>query len=370
MSGGDDGDGDCDHRDDRRAPVAQEDEDHQDDEGDALGEGMQHPVDRGADELALVVKDFRGRSGRQRGLEILEFAADVVGHGKGVGRRLAHDAEPDRVPARLVEFETRIFRADLHAGHLAEADEVAVLARDDDLFELLRGGEARIRLDRELALRGLDASPRQLDVLALDRGLDVLDGEAARSKRRSVDPDAHGKTALAAEIDVGDARQGRQPVDVDAPQIVAELERIERRGRDADPKDRGGVVVDLADHGGFGAVGKPAGDARDRVAHVGSRRFGIAKNLELDRDRGTFVLALRRDLPDALDAGDGAFDDLGDAALDDLVRSAAVDRRDGYDGPVHLGIFAHRHVDERCQAADDQEEADHDSENRASDKEV
>ena len=71
--GGDDRDRDRDHGDDGRAPVAQEDQDHEDDEADALDERLQHAVDRGADELALVVHDVRFGAGRQGALELLEL---------------------------------------------------------------------------------------------------------------------------------------------------------------------------------------------------------------------------------------------------------------------------------------------------------
>ncbi len=179
---------------------------------------------------------------------------------------------PIAVLARLVELEARVLGADLDPRDLAEAHEVAVLVRDDDLLELLRRREARIRLHGQLALRGLDAAARQFDVLPLDRGLDVLDGQAAGGERRPVDPDAHGEAPLAAEIDVGDARHRRQPVDVDAPQEVAELEGIEGRRGDADPQDRASALASTLRTTGVSAPsGKPADDAGDGVAHVGGR---------------------------------------------------------------------------------------------------
>ena len=61
---GDDRDRDRDHGDDGRAPVAQENQDDEDDEADALEERLQHAVDRGADEVRLVIHDaaFRCRA--------------------------------------------------------------------------------------------------------------------------------------------------------------------------------------------------------------------------------------------------------------------------------------------------------------------
>jgi hypothetical protein len=77
-----------------------------------------------------------------------------------------------------------------------------------------------------------------------------------------------------------------------------------------------------------------------------------------------------RDLPDALDARDGALDDLRHAALDDLVRGAAIDRRDRHDRAVHGRIFPHRQVHQRGEPADHQEEAHHDGEDGSADEEV
>jgi hypothetical protein len=89
--GGDHGDRDRHHRDDGGAPVAQEEEDHQDHEADALGERPQHTADRRADELALVVENLAQGAGRERFLQILHLVADRIGDRERVGGRLPHD---------------------------------------------------------------------------------------------------------------------------------------------------------------------------------------------------------------------------------------------------------------------------------------
>ena len=87
----------------------------------------------------------------------------------------------------------------------------------------------------EFALRGLDAAARQFHVLPLDRGLDVLRGQAARGERRAVDPDPHGVAPLAAEIDIGHAVDRREAVHVDALEEIAQFERVVGVRGDASP---------------------------------------------------------------------------------------------------------------------------------------
>ncbi len=202
-------------------------------------------------------------------------------------------------------------------------------------------GEPGIGLDRQLALRRGDEPAGQLDVLLLDRALDVEHRQPARRERGAVDPDPHGVAPLAADIDRRDAGHGREPVDIDALQELGQLERVERRGGDADPHDGGGVGVDLAHDRQVDALGQAGHDARDAVAHVGGGGVGVAPDPELDRHRGALVLARRGDLANALEPRDRAFDELGDAALDDLVRGALVGRVDRDDRRVDLRILAH-----------------------------
>src|SRR3712207_9504482 len=64
---------------------------------------LEHAVDGGADEGALVVGDLRRRVRRQGRLELLELGAHAVRHLESVGGRLADDAEADGGPAVLIE---------------------------------------------------------------------------------------------------------------------------------------------------------------------------------------------------------------------------------------------------------------------------
>ena len=68
-------------------------------------------------------------------------------------------------------------------------------AADHEIAEILFAVESHFRAQRELALRRLDASGRQLHVLATQRILDIRDRELTRGQRLAIDPDAHRGTA-------------------------------------------------------------------------------------------------------------------------------------------------------------------------------
>ncbi len=90
-----------------------------------------------------------------------------------------------RVMIALVE------RAHLDAADVAHAHRVAAHVADHDRLELLGRLQVRERQHRELALVALDAAGRDLHVLAPERFLHVLHGEAVGRELGAVDPDAH-----------------------------------------------------------------------------------------------------------------------------------------------------------------------------------
>ena len=66
---------------------------------------------------------------------------------------------------------------------------------------------------------------RQLDVVAPQRALDVVDRQVARRHRPPVEPDPDREAALAEDLDLRDALEGRQPVDDEALDVVGDLGR-------------------------------------------------------------------------------------------------------------------------------------------------
>ena len=128
-----------DRRNDRAAPVLQEQEHHEDDEADRFGQRLQHFDDRLADDDDVVEGELPLQPGR-------ELIVSRRVHLRASRRRNASSAladgsswmpTPDASTPREPQPRRVVFGAELHAADVLHAHERAVLAGlDDDVFEL------------------------------------------------------------------------------------------------------------------------------------------------------------------------------------------------------------------------------------------
>ena len=210
-------------RDDRRAPVLQEDEDDKDDEQQCLEERHEDLLDGRAD-VARGVKDGRHlHARRQRLLRFIKDLADFTDrlHGVGITREL--DAEADsRIAVELRDDGFRL-GARLDLRDILEADELAVTVRlDDDVAEFLRRRQAAFDLAGHLLFlavvdrHGADRTGRGLDILLLDGSRDVGDRKAQFCELVWIEPDAH-RVVGAEYLDIADA--------VDALELIEQVDR-------------------------------------------------------------------------------------------------------------------------------------------------
>ncbi len=64
----------------------------------------------------------------------------------------------------------------------------------------------------EITILRFNASGRQLDVFATQRGLDIRHRQSARRQRLAIEPDAHRIALASADHDPGNALDGRQSI--------------------------------------------------------------------------------------------------------------------------------------------------------------
>ncbi len=129
--------------------------------------------------------------------------------------------------AVAAEIGAPLLGGTLDPRHVAEPHQVAVLALGErQAREVRRLAVAALDAQREVPVDGLEAACRQLDVLALERVLDVRDGEPAGRERRAVEPDAHRVALPATNAHARDAVERRQAVDDVAVGVVGQLERV------------------------------------------------------------------------------------------------------------------------------------------------
>ena len=284
--------------------------------------------DQLVDEHGIVGADLDFHALRQERAQQIDLLAHPVRDGDRVGLRLADHAEPDQLAAVRADDGLVVLDPALDLGDVGEADRVAVDPLDHDLAELLDGRQPALGAHRELARGRAQLAGRQLDVVAPQRRLDVVDREIARRHRPAVEPDPDRVAPLAEDLDLGDAFERRQPVDDEALHVVRDLGRGQPGAGDRDPHDRVGVAVALGDLRLVDLVGQvdahPATASRTSLA--ASSMLRPVSNSITVRPRPRWLEDVDR--LDAGDPGDRALDHLGDVGVDDLGRRADVGRGD------------------------------------------
>ena len=144
-------DRDRDRRNERAAPVLEEQEHHEDDEHDRLAERLQHLDDRFAHDDDVVEREAPLEPRREVPLEARHLGHDALVDVERVGRRQELDADAGRVEPDEAQVRGVGFGAELDAADVADAHERAVGAGlHDDALELVDLGEAARGADADL----------------------------------------------------------------------------------------------------------------------------------------------------------------------------------------------------------------------------
>ena len=143
------------------------------------------------------------------------------------------DAQGNRDPLVEIAAAVVVGGAELDARDVADAGDAPLVVRlDDDVAELLRVGEAALRLDIELEGAGLrhgrliDHASRDLHVLGAQRVDDVAGGQVAQRELLRIEPDAHRVVAGAEDGDVAHAVDAGKHVLHMQSRVVGDVEQV------------------------------------------------------------------------------------------------------------------------------------------------
>ena len=271
-------------RDDRAAPVLQEQEHHEDDEPDGFGQRLQHLDDRLADDADVVERQAPLETGREAPLEPLHLAHHALKRLERVGRRQQLDADAGRVEAAVAQIRRVGLGAELDAPDVADPHQRAVLAGlDDDVLELRRLGETAHRADADLEhllgrrRRIAEGAGRHLQVLLAQRVDDVAGADVPRRQLGRIEPQAHRELALAEDDDVADAGHALDGVlDVQVDVVAEELRVVAVVLREeAEAAEKPGRVLRHRD-AGRAHVGRHAAERLvDAILDVDRRQIRI-----------------------------------------------------------------------------------------------
>jgi len=176
------------------------------------------------------------------------------------------------------------------------------LAPDDDVLELRDVRQPPQRQDGELEdlvggdRRRTELPAGDLDVLVLDRVLDVEHRQAIRLELRRVEPDAHAVRPGAQDLHLADTGQARQRALQVDQRVVAEeglVEAVVPGIEAADQQDVGAHLLH-ADALRLDFLRQLRERAVDRVLHQRDRGVEVGADVEGERERVAAVAAARR----------------------------------------------------------------------------
>ena len=335
--GGDEGDGDGEGDDDGGAPVAQEDEYHEDDEEEGVEDGLGESVD-GVDNLLGTVTDEGGLDVGRHGLhDTIHLGTHLTGNLHGVGASLLGDDEAGAVLTVDLLVEREVLDGVAHGGEVA----------DEDLLAGHGGGHGDVgylgaldvfAFDAHLVLllAHLDGAGGEVEVVGADGVADLLKTDAVGVELLGVEVDVDVALGGTADGDIADAVDAVEFVDHVVLKDAVEA-GVGLLGGEAILQDRHGRGVELEDHGTADAVGQVVEEEVDIGTYVVEGLVDILAPFELEGDDGDVVLGGGGDVLQTVDAVERVLDNLGDIGLDVASVGAGVGGHDGDVGRVHLG---------------------------------
>ena len=366
-----------DRRNQRGAPVLQEDIHDQYHQGDGFQQGHHHVMDGQPDEQGVVdgVDDLH--AGWQRGLQFIGLGLDRIHRLERIGARRQHDRKTGGGIAVVKAGDGIGLRAQLDARDIAQPDHGAAgRGLEDDVAELFRRLQPRLRGDGGIdggARRGgllADLARRDLDILGADGTGDVgwLQGEIVQLVR--VEPDAHG--ILRAEHPrIAHAGHPRDRV-------------LHLGGDEVGNVDIGvasGIVIDT-DHDD--EVGRVLGHHHAQLLHRAGQQRHSCLHLVLHLHLGDVGIGARgkgggdlhravgigrgREVKQIVQAGELLLDHLGDGVLQGFRVRAGIGGADHHGGRRDGGILLDRQAESGNAAGQHDDHGDDPGKNRAVDE--
>ena len=221
--------------------------------------------------------------------------AHGVDHAHRVRAGLAQHRQRDRVVA--IEGGPGLERLDavLDLCHVLQAHRVATAVGDDQFAELGGVAQLPVGLQRQRLARPVERADRRVDVGRAQRRAQLVQADVACRQRVGLHADAHGKTLLAEDVDLGHAFDRGQRRRDQVLGIVLQLRRGHRRRGQRDQEHRCVGRVDLAVRRRVRHVLRQrALGAQQRGLHVDGGRVDVATFLELECERGVAQCAGRQ----------------------------------------------------------------------------
>ena len=190
----------------RRAEVAKEKEQDDDDQHGAFEQVLLHRGDRLVDEYGPVIHRDRMDTCRQRAIDLYHFVRDCLRDNPAVfADQHEHRAQHDLAPI-LGRSTGAQFRAQAYFGDVAHADRHTANVVQYRVADVVEGTHLAGGANQELLAAALDVTRADIAIVLLDGRDDVLERQAVGTQLRRIRRDVILLGEAADGVDLGDAR--------------------------------------------------------------------------------------------------------------------------------------------------------------------
>ncbi len=345
-----------DGRNDRGAPVPQEQVDDEHHQQDRQDHRALHVAQRILDRAGAVDGDGELDGGRQRGLQLRQHRLHLGDGLDDIGtRRAEQDHQDGGLAVRHAEI-AHVLDAVAHHRDVAQPHRRVVAIGHDQRLVLGRRLRGVVDIDLEALGALLHRALGRIGVGRRQRGAHVFEPDAVFEQGPRVELDAHRGQRAAGELYLADAVHGGELLLQDVRRRVVDLPRRQRvRGQRQDQHRRRGRVELAVGRVGFERGRKIGARGIDRRLHVARGTIDVAVEAELQRD------ARRTDR-----TGRGHLVDIGDHAQMALQGRRHAGRDRLWAGAGHRGLYEDRGDIDVGQRRDGQQEKSHPARQRQS----
>ena len=321
-------------RNQRGAPVLEEDEDDDGNHHQRFGQRLEHFRDRCLDELGGVEGNDIVHPRREFRAQFVHAGAYALGHFQRVGAGLQIDADSDDRLAQQLRACIVALRAEFDAGDILEVERAfGTVGAHDDVAEFCWCRQAALGgdgVDQLLALRCgflADLAGGVLLVLRGDGIRNVGGRDAELRHALGLEPDPHRVVQRAEDLGVTDTRKPAQLVKNVDQGVVGQIERRQAVVGRTDCRDHQDVVRALGN--GHPVLADDVRQARfgdlDPVVDVHRGHVDVGADFEGGGDRQAAVrLGRRVEIDQVLDTRELFLDGAGDCFCQCFGRSARV----------------------------------------------
>ncbi len=353
-------------RNERGAPLPEEQIEHRHHQHGADGQGLVHLVDRLLDKDGGVVIHLELGPLRQEALHLAEFLLDPLRHCQRVGGGLGDDADTQALFAVALIGAVFVLGSHLHVGDIGQIDALAVGGCGDlQLLEIFRCVVETGDLHRHGHGVVADLAPRQLDVLPLESLFHIAHRDATGRHVGRAQPHIHHLGEIAGERHFAHPVHQTQGVDQHAVGVVGHGGAIHLAAAEVEPDRHIAVAAVLGHQRLVHIIGQLALGTGKGISHIGDPLHHVPAELELDGDHRAPLAGHGVDVLDAADAGELILDGLGDLTLHHRGGRPLIGSGDGDRGDLHVRHLPHRQFAERDQTKHGEQGAEHHRHQRA-----